>query len=211
MEKNDGDTTTMTDAPIKKELKPCPFCGGEAEIDRLQSYRQYLLGELGTKTAIYCTKCDADMSFCHEDHPDHDLEELAGELIVAWNTRHQPATDSALADEYRWALAHAYQAGANDVHNELDGSPCPEFTEASLDYADSQPALRTPSYAQGLEDAAKVADAYISRARGLAMPRTVDTPTRVADDIACEIRALKDSDQSDALSTISGETNDQAI
>jgi cytochrome c5 len=36
------------------ELKPCPFCGGEAEVDT----PQYWDGACGRKTyAIYCTAC----------------------------------------------------------------------------------------------------------------------------------------------------------
>ena len=60
--------TTMTD-----ELKPCPFCGGEARTYRLQY-------GLMKKYCIECLECGAElpMMFCSEDEV---------KAIAAWNRR----------------------------------------------------------------------------------------------------------------------------
>lgn len=55
------------------ELKPCPFCGREAEIQ--EEYDDYY----GISYAIFCTECD-----CIFDIPDNRNEE---NLIKAWNRR----------------------------------------------------------------------------------------------------------------------------
>lgn len=64
-------------------LRACPFCGGGAELDTQQPYRNMTTGNVRTAVAIYCTKCSASMSVCREDVPDIEPEWLAGE----WNRR----------------------------------------------------------------------------------------------------------------------------
>ena len=39
---------------MAKELKPCPFCGGEAELDILFDYNGNIFA-----ANIYCTSCNA--------------------------------------------------------------------------------------------------------------------------------------------------------
>lgn len=62
------------------ELKPCPFCGEEAEIhEPTQLEVEWFV------TCIYCTKCG--MQKCTPDGKDHTPEEATEAAIEAWNTR----------------------------------------------------------------------------------------------------------------------------
>lgn len=54
------------------KLKPCPFCGGEAHLDKAYSYFRDIV--------IYCEKCDCVFT------PD-DCNAITDEVIRAWNTR----------------------------------------------------------------------------------------------------------------------------
>lgn len=72
--------TTKTD-DIK--LLPCPFCGGEAEMDAHQYYLNITTGHPGDRIAIYCTECGADMGICREDVHDITPEQVAD----MWNRR----------------------------------------------------------------------------------------------------------------------------
>lgn len=54
-----------------KELKPCPFCGGEAKI------RDYSIQDLGPEIDVFCTNCGGQ-TFVYETE---------GEAIEAWNRR----------------------------------------------------------------------------------------------------------------------------
>lgn len=71
--------TTKTDIT----LLPCPFCGGEAEIDTRQGYLALGTGRLGNRIAAYCRSCNADMGVCVEDVPDIEPEQVAD----MWNRR----------------------------------------------------------------------------------------------------------------------------
>lgn len=46
-------------------LKPCPFCGGEAELDRTMERFEYCTGGPNSVMDygywVYCTKCDASL------------------------------------------------------------------------------------------------------------------------------------------------------
>jgi hypothetical protein len=64
-------------------LKPCPFCGGDAEMDTRQAYVALGSGRLGSAIAIYCTACTASVSTCREDVPDITPEEMTDQ----WNRR----------------------------------------------------------------------------------------------------------------------------
>ena len=65
-----------------EELKPCPFCGGEAELDTRQGYMTYK-NEMDNRIAVYCTRCPADMGICMKD-----VEDITPEMVIdLWNTR----------------------------------------------------------------------------------------------------------------------------
>lgn len=69
------------------KLKPCPFCGESAEADYCRGFYNYR-GEPGNSVAIYCSKCECDMSLCYADFPHNSSEELMSILSDAWNRRH---------------------------------------------------------------------------------------------------------------------------
>lgn len=64
-------------------MKPCPFCGGPAEIDTMQGYLNFSNGRMENAIAIYCTECGADISVCRGDVPDIQPEQVA----EMWNKR----------------------------------------------------------------------------------------------------------------------------
>lgn len=72
-------------------LKPCPFCGGPAELDTMRGYIAIATGRMGNEVAIYCIECSADMSLCHEDVPDMSIDDMVFALTEAWNKRDAPA------------------------------------------------------------------------------------------------------------------------
>jgi len=120
----------MTHTP---ELKPCPFCGGDAELDTMQGYRALSSGRLGNRATVYCTRCGADMGFCYEDAPGTPSEDIVNQVVDDWNRRSVnslPALVKALeaarkfiADEYRDPAAEVYghwlSAEARPVFDEI--------------------------------------------------------------------------------------------
>lgn len=72
--------------PAPADLLPCPFCGGEAEMDHYQPFRHYRTGAPLDQVAIYCTVCNAQVS-----HYPGDLslsrEETAEIVVAEWNRR----------------------------------------------------------------------------------------------------------------------------
>jgi hypothetical protein len=78
---------------MMEELKPCPFCGEDAELDTQQPYRSCGDGQWQTQVSIYCIghgECPAHMSICREDCPGVTTEHLVNDLIGKWNTRPVP-------------------------------------------------------------------------------------------------------------------------
>jgi hypothetical protein len=69
------------------ELKPCPFCGGEAEFDGLQGYRNMATGAMETQSVVYCTQCTVTFSQCHCDNRDLPHESINSIVIDGWNRR----------------------------------------------------------------------------------------------------------------------------
>ena len=62
------------------ELKPCPFCGGEAELSEDEFFCRY---------SVVCTKCGAETAA-------YGVEQDA---IDAWNNRVQPTQPTFTPDE----------------------------------------------------------------------------------------------------------------
>lgn len=80
---------------MPRDLLPCPFCGGEAELDTQRGYRALSSGRLGNACAVYCTKCEADMTICLEDVPGWTVEEAAQYVTERWNTRAPKSKEAA--------------------------------------------------------------------------------------------------------------------
>ena len=64
-------------------LKPCPFCGGEAELDSNISFREFVSGEISRAVSVYCRSCSAEITVCVPDVPDITPEQVAD----MWNSR----------------------------------------------------------------------------------------------------------------------------
>ncbi len=62
---------------ITENLKPCPFCGGTAELHIGDEQRDGAKGSY-----VECTGCGA--SSCHGEYPNADYPEVA---IEVWNER----------------------------------------------------------------------------------------------------------------------------
>lgn len=82
------------------DLLPCPFCGGDVELDTCQYFRHYRTGEPLAQVSVECTRCSASIS-----HYPGDLDcDRAGTVelcTAAWNTRvaSHPATSTPVADQ----------------------------------------------------------------------------------------------------------------
>jgi Lar family restriction alleviation protein len=83
-------TTPERSDAVSDELKPCPHCGEEAEIDNDT--------HLG-RVSVYCSMCGHG-GFCYEwIESQADAEQKA---IAAWNRRAGEQKDAADARRYRW-------------------------------------------------------------------------------------------------------------
>lgn len=143
-------------------LAPCPFCGGEAENDSQRYYRNATTGRPETAAAVYCTKCNADMTWCYRDTPEVEPEHAMSLLVERWNTRHlasQPSSYEAGLDASRGEVeAHKvmtpeeYAAfniqGWHLVHKDYDG-----FGAVAVSYRAPGPSEATPSTAGSVREA----------------------------------------------------------
>ena len=87
---------------MSARLKPCPHCGGIAEIDTLWTYRAIYDGQMRRGVIIYCLSCDAQMTRCYADHPGEEREDVCDALVKAWNTR--ALEREAKAEPVAWLL-----------------------------------------------------------------------------------------------------------
>lgn len=76
--------TTSKDGAVG--LLPCPFCGGEAEIDTLRAYARLGKPHVGHHAAIYCIECSAEIAVDHEDFGGY-VDHMRTEITAAWNRR----------------------------------------------------------------------------------------------------------------------------
>jgi hypothetical protein len=88
--KGDG---TSAGAPAKI-MKPCPFCGGDAEADRAQGFRRMSDGVLRHQAAVYCTRCSASLTAGWEDYPELSPDALLLRLEQEWDKRVACAADN---------------------------------------------------------------------------------------------------------------------
>lgn len=82
------------------ELKPCPFCGGEVEM---QIYPQQVgEGDIRENYFIRCNNGDHDANVC-------DFLENPDDAITAWNTRPEPVQSSDALDQWcnKWQIRGA--------------------------------------------------------------------------------------------------------
>ncbi len=123
---------------MNDELKPCPMCGGPAEMDTLRGYRRWSDGSVGNAIAVYCTECTLEISVCRDDVPDIEPEQVA----EMWNRRAQPAAPADAApsvapEPVAWEGGEGWESLAwelcadengEDACNELiwEGGPIPE-------------------------------------------------------------------------------------
>lgn len=65
-------------------LKPCPFCGGPAELDTRRPFLALSTGKPGTGISVYCVgDCPAEVMLCRGD-----VEGLTPEMVIdLWNRR----------------------------------------------------------------------------------------------------------------------------
>jgi hypothetical protein len=68
------------------KLLDCPFCGEPPEVDTQRGFIGYN-HEPGIAVAIYCVKCNGEMSFCKDDAPDQSTEDILAMLVENWNKR----------------------------------------------------------------------------------------------------------------------------
>ena len=70
------------------ELKPCPFCGGEAKV-------MYAMEEGGTKTvfSVICQSCGTGIFRPRRIPNEWNAYVGVGEAIEAWNRRAENETD----------------------------------------------------------------------------------------------------------------------
>lgn len=122
----------MTDKLTREQidLLPCPFCGGEAELDSQRGYAQYPSGKPGSGVAIYCATCSADMHLCREDMPDISTEEMVGVLTNEWNRRAHPAAEQ--EGEMAGMVKTLAQSVCRDVAELPDRSSPDDWPDAML-------------------------------------------------------------------------------
>lgn len=98
------------------DLKPCPFCGGAAELDTRQPYTYAKHGQPrhGSAVAVYCTECSVQISVCHEDVPD-----IAPEAVIEmWNARVAPRVPTNSEREMAMLIRRLCSTTANDKTRE---------------------------------------------------------------------------------------------
>lgn len=118
----------MTPSPKEAlELLPCPFCGGDAESDSQRGYRNISTGNPEKSAAIYCTKCNADMTWCYRDTPEIEREQVMSLLIEQWNTR--AALSRQPSGERREAVARDTWASIEQYLRDECGLDCYGFSE----------------------------------------------------------------------------------
>ena len=117
---------------MSEELKPCPFCGGDAEF----SMPEYPLTADCEDAGVRCSACDAVGPLTLIDmgrHGESDWPRLRAEAIAAWNRRASPTPEGQGGGEdarrsSEWLRAYAQSSfttieEADRLHtaaNELD-------------------------------------------------------------------------------------------
>lgn len=70
---------------MSEELKPCPYCGGKAELVPCRYLPTTVAGEFYKAVLVQCLMCPAEMASMPMDE---DGSKVAERLTAKWNTRH---------------------------------------------------------------------------------------------------------------------------
>ena len=97
-----------------QNLKPCPFCGAEAEITR--SGDEYEL-----VCAVGCTQCSARVRVS-DDTVDRDGDRLEAEAVAEWNKRADERGRAPLLDLLRKCKGNFDDFGKAAIVDGLDGT-----------------------------------------------------------------------------------------
>jgi len=107
-------------------LLPCPFCGGDAELDTNQGFLAMPSGKLESAISVYCRECTAAFTVCKSDVPDIWTEEV----VEMWNKRKPDPADQ------RAMLKNAFVAGCREALIWTRcGVPQDDLDEAGYEYA----------------------------------------------------------------------------
>lgn len=90
------------------ELKPCPFCGGEAEF-----YPAACIEQGWYIATVQCVSCAAQV--CSKPGLDRAEQEANESAIKAWNTRAERTCHAEYPDDARMCSICAYHIGLHDL------------------------------------------------------------------------------------------------
>lgn len=161
------------------ELKPCPFCGGEAEL-------HYDRGPTGERYAwVGCNQCDVMSG--HVDVASMMPEET--HPITAWNTRATPVVKQSLTADVTEADKRLFIAIADKSDHDDEIMAGHHFTWEVAEIARYRIAAYEAGRVAGLEEAAEVCDREVLPC-DLGGSLVLDLYT--AETIQTAIRALKE-------------------
>lgn len=100
---------------MSEELKPCPFCGGEAELNRINTAAVWAI-------EVRCPHCGCGT----------DCAEMKAEAIAAWNRRAEPDIGITITD-------HIHDIWEMVKHIEIEGDKNAPLTLDELRGMDGEP------------------------------------------------------------------------
>lgn len=87
-----------------KDLKPCPFCGGEAKVHKAD-VPFYRMHKEGWYVMCHGRECCADLGFGGEDYQGTSgMFGTEAEAIEAWNTRHERTCRNVAENKEKWFI-----------------------------------------------------------------------------------------------------------
>lgn len=142
---------------LREALLPCPFCGGVAESDSQRGYRNMTTGNLENAAAIYCTSCNADMTWCYRDMPEVERDQVMALLTEQWNTRAALSAPAPVGEPvaYRWRTRRHDNSNAWQVVQKFSPALMESCIEFEPLYTTPQP---SPGWDEALQAAAKIVE-----------------------------------------------------
>lgn len=146
--------------PDNLSLKPCPFCGSEADI-----YTPTLpMAADCDDVYVRCGHCDAmgpAVLFDQDTHDADDLEPLRVEAIAAWNRRPSEAAPQDVIERVAeapinravWRCIHCDHDRHEPYRNAISGSVDGRLVKCAKCKSVHAAIEAIPSYEQGIEDA----------------------------------------------------------